>query len=142
MPHPRCLADVVRCNRSGDPTRHSGDGCDNSLFGANYVGRWAPAYILFSQVYVCTVIAPDAAGASLKVTIHATGSVGADIMISTWWVLWAFILGGYAGALLVGLMAMGSRHDEDRAHERRGIKHSRGEMLLRRRHGPLLHAGR
>ena len=63
-------------------------------------------------------------------------------MISTWWVLWAFILGGYAGALLVGLMAMGSRYDEDRAHERRGIKQSRGEMLLRRRHGSPLHAGR
>ena len=52
MPHPRCLADVVPCNRSGGPTRHSGDGCDNALFGAIRVGRWAPAYILFSQVYV------------------------------------------------------------------------------------------
>ena len=31
--------------------------------------------------------------------------------VSVWWVLWAFIAGGYAGALVVGLMTMSGHRD-------------------------------
>jgi len=38
--------------------------------------------------------------------------------VSIWWVLWAFIAGGYAGALVVGLMSMTSGRGEVRDRRR------------------------
>lgn len=35
--------------------------------------------------------------------------MGIAMDVSAWWVLGSFLLGGYAGALLVGLIAMASR---------------------------------
>lgn len=28
------------------------------------------------------------------------------MMVSGWWILWAFIIGGYSGALLIALMVV------------------------------------
>jgi hypothetical protein len=54
--------------------------------------------------------------------------------VSIWWVLAAFVLGGYAGAVLVGLMSMAARHEGPRFHGGT-IRKSRGEVTRRRRHG-------
>jgi len=59
--------------------------------------------------------------------------------MSLWWLLVAFILGAYAGAILVGLMSMAARNDEDAA-EARGKSHARGERPRRRRHGAPVEA--
>ena len=53
--------------------------------------------------------------------------------MSLWWLLVAFILGGYAGAILVGLMSMAARNEEE--PEARSLRIARGERPRRRRHG-------
>lgn len=62
-------------------------------------------------------------------------------MVSMWWLLWAFLAGGYAGALLIGLMSMASRQDV-KPREAVRIGDSRGEFAWRRRHGAPMYAGR
>ena len=32
-----------------------------------------------------------------------------EIMVSIWWLVWAFILGGYAGMLLIALLVLARR---------------------------------
>jgi hypothetical protein len=39
-------------------------------------------------------------------------------VISAWWLLVAFLVGGYAGALLIGLMAIGRGDDTESAGAR------------------------
>jgi hypothetical protein len=29
-----------------------------------------------------------------------------EIMVSAWWIIWAFVIGGYAGMLLIALMVI------------------------------------
>lgn len=53
--------------------------------------------------------------------------------MSMWWLLVAFILGAYAGAILVGLMSMAARTDDD-AVEPIESRKRRGETPRRRRH--------
>ena len=62
-------------------------------------------------------------------------------MVSAWWVLWAFLAGGYAGALLIGLMSMASRQD-DKPRKAARIGNSHGEVVWRRRHGAPMYVGR
>ncbi len=38
-------------------------------------------------------------------------------MVSIWWILFAVLIGAYAGAVLVGLMAVSARSDEEHAVE-------------------------
>ena len=54
--------------------------------------------------------------------------------MSMWWLMVAFILGAYAGAILVGLMSMAARIDDD-AVERIDVRNRRGEHARRRPHG-------
>ncbi len=54
-------------------------------------------------------------------------------MVSIWWVLVAFLAGGYAGAILIGLMSMAARHEQRRPATVRAL-HARGEAPRRRRH--------
>jgi hypothetical protein len=54
--------------------------------------------------------------------------------MSMWWLLVAFILGAYAGAILVGVMSMAARTDEDNV-ERADARKRRGEYARRRSHG-------
>ena len=52
-------------------------------------------------------------------------------MVSAWWILWAFLGGGYAGALVIGLMSMAGAHREkhgSRTFERRERRHHAGAM--------------
>jgi hypothetical protein len=35
-------------------------------------------------------------------------------MVSAWWIVWAFVIGGYAGMLLIALLLMARR---DRAQD-------------------------
>lgn len=58
--------------------------------------------------------------------------------MSLWWLLVAFILGAYAGAILVGLMSIAARNDEDT--EARSVRNARGERPRRRRHGAPVEA--
>jgi hypothetical protein len=55
-------------------------------------------------------------------------------MMSIWWILVAFIAGGYAGAILVGLMSMAARNEERRPATVRTLYNTRGEAPRRRRH--------
>jgi len=34
------------------------------------------------------------------------GKVWFSIMVSIWWIVWAFLMGGYAGMLLVALVVL------------------------------------
>ena len=57
---------------------------------------------------------------------HMTDLGSWDMTVSIWWVLWAFIAGGYAGALVVGLMAVtGGRRETPSS--------GRGAVVQRRR---------
>ena len=61
-------------------------------------------------------------------------------MVSIWWVVAAFVIGGYAGAVLVALMSMagGTReHARVQRHVQRHVNEAarpRGEVTGRRRH--------
>jgi len=59
-------------------------------------------------------------------------------LISFWWLLVAFILGGYAGAILVGVLSMTARTDEE-VTPGPVTRRARGEPLplRRRRHGTM-----
>lgn len=57
-------------------------------------------------------------------------------MDSVWWILVAFVVGGYAGAMLVGLMAMTGSHEEERP-QGRAARTSRMDIVRRRRHAPV-----
>jgi hypothetical protein len=35
--------------------------------------------------------------------------VSLGIMVSIWWLLWAFVIGGYSGMLLISLLVIGRR---------------------------------
>lgn len=60
-------------------------------------------------------------------------------MMSMWWLLVAFILGGYAGAIVVGLMSMAAGRDEDVAAEKALVKRLR-DRPRRERHGTRVQA--
>ena len=32
-----------------------------------------------------------------------------EIMVSAWWIVWAFVIGGYAGMLLIALLVIARR---------------------------------
>jgi len=32
-----------------------------------------------------------------------------EIMVSAWWIVWAFVIGGYAGMLLIALLVVARR---------------------------------
>ena len=32
-----------------------------------------------------------------------------EIMVSIWWLIWAFVIGGYAGMLLISLLVLARR---------------------------------
>jgi hypothetical protein len=32
-----------------------------------------------------------------------------EIMVSVWWLIWAFVIGGYAGMLLISLLVLARR---------------------------------
>ncbi len=49
-------------------------------------------------------------------------------MVSIWWMLVAFIAGGYAGAILVGLMSMAARNEERRPATVRTLYNARGKL--------------
>lgn len=51
-------------------------------------------------------------------------------MISAWWLLLAFLSGGYAGVLLIGLIAIGRQSDDESVGARGESRH------LRPRAGP------
>ena len=38
--------------------------------------------------------------------IRLLGKVRFGIMVSIWWIVWAFLIGGYAGMLLVALVVL------------------------------------
>jgi hypothetical protein len=42
-----------------------------------------------------------------QASLHrAFGKVQVRIMVSIWWIVWAFLIGGYAGMLLVALVVL------------------------------------
>ncbi len=55
-------------------------------------------------------------------------------MFSIWWMLLAFVVGGYAGAIAVALMTMAAR--QDRIASQAPVAH-RADPCWRRRHGTL-----
>lgn len=42
-----------------------------------------------------------------RATPRSTGCSG--IMVSAWWIVWAFVIGGYAGMLLIALVVIARR---------------------------------
>ena len=52
--------------------------------------------------------------------------------MSMWWLLVAFILGAYAGAILVGIMSMAARSDDE--YQPTEPMRRRGEYPRRTRH--------
>jgi hypothetical protein len=56
-------------------------------------------------------------------------------MVSIWWVVVAFVVGGYAGAVLVALMSMaGAPRETARVRPLKDAAHARSELARRRRH--------